>query len=406
MTPTDLVQPATDAELDAALGRVLTWSAERDYSGYSKMDLFNSRLMRILSLGLRLPRLIMTGTWSRTPIDLRPWVGVRPSRNPKGIGLFAMAHLHRYESTGDEMDRCRVRELLDWLVNHPSPGFENKCWGYNHPWQSVHFYIPRHSPNLVVTGNVAYAFLDAYDAFGEERDLAVARSVVDFLLNDLDAPHDEAGMRSISYVPGVKTPVLNVNGLAAAVLVRVAGHTGEERLADEARRLIAFLVDKQTDYGAWHYAWPATSSHVKHDNYHTGNVLDWILEYSHRSGDDQFLDRYRLGLDYYRDHLFADDGRPKWMSHLEYPADAHSAAQSIVTFAKAGRWLDPSHLDCARRTASWALANLQAEEGYFYYQRGRFWTKRYTLMRWCNAWMAYALSLLALVEYELGLDAD
>ena len=399
---TESASPLTDADLDEALCRVLDYSAERDYAGFSKMDVLNSPLMRALTLGRRLPRLVFTGAWSRTPVNLRPMVGVQPSRNPKGIGLFAMAHLHHYECTGDDAGLASARELLDWLDAHPSPGFENKCWGYNHPWQSVHFYLPRHSPNLVVTGNVAYAFLDAYDALGKAKDLEVARSVVRFILDDLDAPHDTGDMRSISYVPGAKTPVLNVNGLAAAVLVRVAGHTGEEHLAEEARRLIAFLVDKQTDYGAWHYAWPATSSHVKHDNYHTGNVLDWVLEYSHRSGDDQFLDRYRLGLDFYRDHLFARDGRPKWMSDREYPADAHSAAQAIVTFAKAARWLDPSYLECARRTARWALAHLQAHDGSFYYQRGRFWTKRYTLMRWCNAWMAYALSLLALTQKEVA----
>ena len=90
------------------------------------------------------------------------------------------------------------------------------------------------------------------------------------------------------------------------------------------------------------------------------------------------------------------------MSDREYPADAHSAAQAIVTFAKAARWLDPSYLECARRTARWALAHLQAHDGSFYYQRGRFWTKRYTLMRWCNAWMAYALSLLALTQKEVA----
>ncbi|MCP4662882.1 MAG: hypothetical protein GY856_46415 [bacterium] len=52
---------------------------------------------------------------------------------------------------------------------------------------------------------------------------------------------------------------------------------------------------KQTDYGAWYYAWPSRSSHVKHDNYHTGNVLDWVLEYCRRSGDETFLPSYRKG---------------------------------------------------------------------------------------------------------------
>jgi hypothetical protein len=84
-----------------------------------------------------------------------------------------------------------------------------------------------------------------------------------------------------------------------------------------------------------------------------------------------------------------------------YPFDAHSAAQAIVTFSKAAVEFDPQYLEHARRVAGWAIENMQAPEGYFYYQKGRFWTKRYTLVRWCNAWMAYALSSLLLAEHDL-----
>ena len=41
---------------------------------------------------------------------------------------------------------------------------------------------------------------------------------------------------------------------------------------------------------------------------------------------------------------------------------------------------------------------MQAPDGYFVYQKGRYWTKSYTFMRWCNAWMSYALSLLSLAR--------
>jgi len=36
--------------------------------------------------------------------------------------------------------------------------------------------------------------------------------------------------------------------------------------------------------------------------------------------------------------------------------------------------------------------NLRADEGQFYYKKGRFLTHRVTLMRWCQAWMGYALA--------------
>jgi hypothetical protein len=221
------------------------------------------------------------------------------------------------------------------------------------------------------------------------------------MLCNLEAPYEDERMRNISYIPGNSWAVLNINGLAAAIMVRVWKHTGEKRLLDEARRLITFLMDKQTDYGAWNYAWPAQTSNVRHDNYHTGNVLDWILDYMVYSGEKQYKKGYLIGLEFYRDKLFTHDGAPKWRSDRTWPLDVHGGAQGIVTFAKAAVDFNAKYLEDARRTANWAIQTLQAREGYFFYQKGRYFTKKYTLMRWCNAWMAYALASLMLAEKAL-----
>ena len=49
----------------------------------------------------------------------------------------------------------------------------------------------------------------------------------------------------------------------------------------------------------------------------------------------------------------------------------------------------------AQQIASWAERNLYlSDEHRFMYQQGRFRTKSFTLMRWCQAWMARAYTLL------------
>ena len=120
------------------------------------------------------------------------------------------------------------------------------------------------------------------------------------------------------------------------------------------------------------------------------------------SGDDSFLDRYRTGLAFYRDNLFLADGAPKWMSHRTHPFDIHGAAQALVTFSKAALELDPDWLAWARQVADWTLPRFQAPDGWFRYQQGRWIMKRYTLMRWCNAWMAFGLASLCLAEKKLA----
>jgi hypothetical protein len=47
--------------------------------------------------------------------------------------------------------------------------------------------------------------------------------------------------------------------------------------------------------------------------------------------------------------------------------------------------------DLAAKIVDWAIRNMYDPSGRFYYQQTRYITKRFTLLRWCNAWMARAL---------------
>ena len=47
---------------------------------------------------------------------------------------------------------------------------------------------------------------------------------------------------------------------------------------------------------------------------------------------------------------------------------------------------------------------MQSPQGYFYYQKRRCYTNRISYMRWSQAWMFYAISLLNL--YEKGIKYD
>jgi hypothetical protein len=40
----------------------------------------------------------------------------------------------------------------------------------------------------------------------------------------------------------------------------------------------------------------------------------------------------------------------------------------------------------------WTVRNLGAGDGRFYFRKHRFHTKRTVLMRWCQAWMAFAVA--------------
>ena len=127
---------------------------------------------------------------------------------------------------------------------------------------------------------------------------------------------------------------------------------GDETLLDRARRILDYLATVQFDNGGWKYREPADSSHLSMDNHHNGFVVETFLRY----GEVVDPDRYRATLD------------------------------RALAFSYAGEHA------FAERILEWALSNLYAGDGRFYYRRQRFYTKHITLMRWCQAWMAYAVS--------------
>jgi hypothetical protein len=404
----------TAEELRTSCLAVLGYAEERDYAGYSKFDALSSPFLRMVAGGSYWRRLLLTQGVTRAPVNLRPWLGVPRRRNPKGVALFAMAYLnlHRLEPDGGHAPKARA--LLDWLLSHPSSySFPGLAWGYLHPWQDQGFYAPAGFPNRVVTCFVGQAFLDACEVLKESRYLDAAGEAVRFVLEAPKVLYEDARMKCLSYVPSeeIDWVVMDVSALSAALVARWGHLAGENRSLEEAHKLMAYVVDKQTPQGAWYYSHPPEASRVKIDNYHTGFILDALWDFirytrsessslplpleGRGKGEGEYMDAYRKGLDFYRENLF-DGPLPKWRSDRKLPLDIHGAAQGIITFCRA-RELGDGYFGKALSVAEWAIGNMQSsEDGHFYYQKGRLWTKRYPLMRWGQAWMARALSTLLL----------
>ncbi|NVM22896.1 MAG: hypothetical protein HWN68_14075 [Desulfobacterales bacterium] len=350
-------------------------------------------------MGNKYLRLIYTQAVMRAPVNLRPLLLVPKEKNPKGIGLFAHAYCNLYNLWQDPADRDHAQYCLNWLLEHTSSGgYAGPCWGYNFAWQTPMFYVPRYAPNMVVSTVVGLAFLRAFEVFGERHYLDTARGVIEFIRHDLQALRDELGLPYYSYTPFDGSRVINISALGAGLMSRVYEFTREVSLIQEARQLIQFVVNKQTNYGAWYYTDPPGQSPLTHDNYHSGFVLDAILQYILASGDDQWMTNYEHGIKFYAQELFLADGAPKFLYDRTYPVDIHGAAQGIISFSQAAR-LYPEYKANAIRIAKWAEKNMLGKDGQFYYQRLPYFTKRFSLMRWTQSWMCLALStLLACLE--------
>ena len=375
----------------AAYDQLFSWCREHDFAGHDPFDALNSRLFQSTPLAQsRNARFIWTQLLKRSPSDLRALARVPAERNAKGIALFALAQIANHRRLRTDESAEQVHNFLSGLLSMKLDGYSGACWGYNFDWQSRNFFAPRDTPTIVPTAFAARALIEAA---GDLQDLqAVARSVCEFILNDLPRSVDNATELCFSYAPNSDTQIFNASLLAAEVLASVASVTGEHELFEPVERATRYVVNNQRHDGSWYYGTDPKQSWI--DNFHTAYILfslKRIIDAS-RSGS-QFQPALEHGYEYWKANFFLAEGWPKYYHDDPYPADAHAAASAIVTFIECAE-LDKNALSLARNVATWTIQNLRDSRGFFYYQRRRFYTVRKPYMRWTQAWMLYALARL------------
>src|SRR5438105_12824239 len=145
-------------------------------------------------------------------------------------------------------------------------GFRGACWGYNFGWQSRSFFAPRGTPTIVPTAFAARAFCEAAEVLSRDEYLPFARTICDFILNDLNRSEETSDEVCFSYSPFDKTRVFNASLLAAEVLATVGARTKEESLCDMATRAARYVLRRQMADGSWAYG--ADSYQKWSDSFH------------------------------------------------------------------------------------------------------------------------------------------
>jgi hypothetical protein len=389
-------------DLTSAHHDLWQWCRAQGFAGYDPYDALNSRWFQATPLKhSRLARLAWTQFHKRSPVNFRSLIRIPRERNAKGIALFALAALAEYRRSQTKEAEVEARELLDDLMWMRLKGFKGAAWGYNFDWQSRVFFAPRGTPTVVPTAFAARALCEAAKVFGEEEYLPFARTVCDFILNDLNRSEEAGGEVCFSYSPLDQTRVFNASLLAGETLAAVGRLTGEASLCDWAMRAATYVTRRQRPDGSWAYGADDYQSWA--DGFHTAFILGGLSRIIDVIGSepgavatgliDELDNTLRRGYEFWQERFFLGDGWPKYYPDRLYPADAHSAASAIVTLVEL-RGRIPGTMILAEKIAKWALDNLRDSDGYFHYQRRRFYTVRIPYMRWSQAWMAYALARL------------
>ena len=170
-------------------------------------------------------------------------------------------------------------------------------------------------------------------------------------------------------------------------------YTGEEKFLGPALRAARYSAGKQHADGSWDYGELPTQRWI--DNFHTGYNLGALQSISKYADTTEFASHIQSGFEFYRAHFFREDGAVRYFHDRTYPIDAHCVAQSIITLlAFKDKGLEGDNVALARSTFHWAMNHMWDDRGFFYYRVLRFCTIRTSYMRWCQAWMFLAISIL------------
>ena len=374
-----------------AFDKLKYYCSKEQFKGYDPYDGLNSKFFQSLPFvcNSKWLRLIWIQLFKRLPINLRPLVGIDKEYNSKGIALFLSGYCRQYKLSPSDENLNAIKFLVRKLVELRNPNYSGSCWGYPFDWQARAFFQPKNTPTVVATTYAACALLDAYAILGDDDCLQHARSACDFVLKDLNRTQGEGDTFAFSYSPLDSSVVYNASLLGSRLLSRVYRLTGEEDLKTVARQSVAFCCNKQMDDGSWSYG--VYAFHQWIDNFHTGFNLECISQYARNCDDHQFDEILQRGLEYYLNTFFTPEGISKYYHNELYPIDIHAPAQLVVTINELNLW--KTHADLVKQVLHWTIENMQSEEGFFIYQKKKFWSSSIPYMRWGQAWMFLAFSI-------------
>ena len=371
-----------------------------DYRGYDPYDALASPVFAWPLLRARLVRRVGQQVLKRSPVNIRPLLGISKGRNPVtlALGVQAWAQLASVDVEHRDWYTAEATRLVRELEALATPGWSGACWGYDFDWETRDSTLEAFVPTIVATGFVTNALVNAHERLGIDGALELCESACRFVQRDLFRTPGPAEGFCWSYSPKDRTRVLNATAKGARLLAQVGALADRPELFAEARQTLDYVTHWQRDDGSWPYA--VDDPRTWADNFHTGYVLDALTEYRARTGDAGLDDAVDRGWRYYRSRFFDDGWRPRYYDTSALPVDCTAVAQSMITLCRFG------DVSTALRIAAWSLDELQREDGGFIYRVNRRHTNRIQYLRWSTAWMLAGLAtVLAAAERDPDDDA-
>jgi hypothetical protein len=367
--PVDARMPSGVDPVAAAAARLLSALEDSSLAGWDPFDALSTPRVRALARTAVLRRAAIQLT-KRSPVNIRPLLGVEKVRHVKALALLASA----YSRLGHE---AQAAELVSEVAHRAAHDDDGIAWGYDFDVQTRWGYYRAGTPNAVVTSFVAHAMLDVDKC--AQRVSEVRHYALRCLLRRT------ADSAFFSYYDGSETLIHNASLLVAGVFARSAP---DEELGT-ARQAVELALASQRPDGSWPYGEGRGLEWV--DGYHTAYNLDALGLWHARTGDSATQEAIARGLNLYLTRLIDSDGAPRADLGRRFPVDIHACSTAIYVLSRL-RAYDERALPTATRVLDWTLRHMSRADGRFAFQLHRHYRNSTSYIRWNDAHMLQALA--------------
>ena len=201
-----------------ALAALEAWGSARDWRGSDPYDGLNATRLTSPLVRSRRGRQILTQAVKRSPLDLRPLLGIRPAHSAAALAQVVSAYA-RYRFLPTEEAPSKLADAISELEGLRSTEFAEPCWGYHFDVQTRVFFYPKAAPNTIATSFAGLALLDAFETTQERRLLELAEGAGDFFMRHIPPTEAEHGAY-FGYLARDRTPIHNANLLVCALLCK------------------------------------------------------------------------------------------------------------------------------------------------------------------------------------------
>ena len=376
--------------IENSLHKLEKWVEDHHYKGYDPADGLTSYLRPLTFGNLFLDRLLQQLIW-RSPVNIRPILGVKPKDSFIGRGYMAWGYLIRYKTMNNNNYKRKAIDCLEHLKVNKAPGFKDYSWGKTHDFASRGGRQGKFEPITIWTSLIGFAFLEAYEITKDKKHLEVAESICNWILN-VPRNQTSSGL-CINYTPkdDGSCTIHNQSMVGAAMLAKTYKHTGNKGFLDVSSEAMKYTCTRQLPDGSWWYGEEPKYHWI--DNFHTGYNLDALKCYIESTNDKTYENNLKIGFEFFKNNFFESTGRPKYYHNRTYPIDSQCCSQAIETLANFSDY-DPSSLELGKRVARWTIENMQDRKGHFYFMRYPLMTLKVPMIHWAQATTYKALAVL------------